>query len=210
MLQKINRIIERCEILFSSTESLRKRWPEAPKLTDQHISNCRLSIDRIQMLNRIPKGGVYAELGIFKCNFSDEIYRKLEPEKLHLIDIAPESIQIAKAKFTKEISSGKIEVHLGDSSQTLLSLEEILFDWIYIDGDHNYEGVKRDLDAAYRKLKPDGLISLNDYIYFGPSDITKYGVIEAVNEFCIDYNFEIIDLALQGRMYNDVTIRRKI
>lgn len=208
MLTKVNRIIERFKILFSSTESLRKRWPEAPKLTDRHIINCRLTTDRLQMLNLIPKGGVYAELGIWKCEFSEEIYRTLEPEKLHLIDIDPKSIRIAKTKFSDEISSGKIEVHQGDSSNTLLSLENKLFDWIYIDGDHKYEGVKKDLDAAHRKLKSDGLISLNDYIYFGPSDMTKYGVIEAVNEFCINYNYEIIHLALQGRMYNDVTLRR--
>lgn len=208
MLRKINRIKERFKILFSSTDSLRKRWPEAPKLTDRHISNCRVITDRFEMLKLIPKGGVYAELGIWKCEFSEEIYRKLEPAKLHLIDISPESIQIAKTKFSKEISNGKIDVHLGDSSKTLLSLEENLFDWIYIDGDHNYSGVKRDLDAAHIKLKSDGLISLNDYIYFGPSDMTKYGVIEAVNEFCINNNYEMICLALQGRMYNDVTLRR--
>ena len=205
---KINRIVERFKVLFSSTESLRKRWSEAPKLTDRHIGNCRVTTDRIQMLNLIPEGGICAELGIWKCEFSEEIYRILKPEKLHLIDIAPESIQIARTKFSNEISNGKIDVHQGDSSNTLLSLEDKLFDWIYIDGDHTYEGVKKDLDAAHRKIKSDGLISLNDYIYFGSSDMTKYGVIEAVNEFCISNDYEIIYLALQGRMYNDVTLRR--
>lgn len=208
MSNKIRRTIDRLKLLFSSTESLRERWPMAPQLHERHIENCKLVTDRWKMLEQIPKGGVCAEVGIWKCDFSDDILQTLQPDILHLIDIDPESIRLAKLKFEKEIRNGKIKIHHADSSKTLLSMNGNYFDWIYIDGDHTYEGARKDLMAAHKTLKPGGLISLNDYIFLGSSDLCKYGVIEAVNEFCLHFNYEIICMALHGRMYNDVTLKR--
>jgi len=57
------------------------------------------------------------------------------------------------------------------------------FDFIYIDADHAYEGVVKDLAQAERKLKDDGWIVCNDYTLFSPLENIKYGVYRAVNEF---------------------------
>lgn len=204
----IERILDRLTLLFSTRESLRNRWPMAEQLTAEHIKNCKLITDRNEMLKEIPQNGVCAEIGIFKGDFSHEILQTLKPEKLHLVDVAPESCEIAKKRFRDFADSGVVLIHNRDSSSWLQSMPDDTFDWIYIDGDHSYGGVKKDLEAAHSKLKQDGMISLNDYIFFGSSDLTKYGVIEATNEFCLKYNYELVHFALHGRMYNDVTIRR--
>lgn len=191
-----------------SIEERRSMWPGAKTLADEHIRNCRLLENRYKMLEQMPKNGVCAEIGIMHCEFSQKILEITQPQKLLLVDIDRDTIALAKKKFAAEIESGQVEVYLGNSPEIIQSWEDNSLDWIYIDGDHSYGGAKRDLEASREKMKADGFIALNDYIYFSTSDFGKYGVVEAVNEFCVQHGYELVFMALQERMYNDVTLRK--
>jgi predicted O-methyltransferase YrrM len=72
-------------------------------------------------------------------------------------------------------------VHRARSVDAASSFPDAYFDWIYIDGDHSYEGVTADLAAWRSKVKPGGCISGDDYMtggaWFGDS------VKRAVDEF---------------------------
>ncbi len=210
MIRKFKKLAERARPILATKEKRRELWPEARRLSERHIRNCRLIVNRYEMLKEeeIPKGGTYAEIGIWKGHYSAHILENLRPTKLHLVDLSRMAVDTVTEQFKKQIDDGLVEVHHSDSAEWLLSMPDEHFDWIYIDGDHSYEGVRRDLAAAHQKIKPDGVISLNDYIFVGSTDLAKYGVIEAVNEFCIENDFELIHFALHGRMYNDVTIRK--
>lgn len=48
------------------------------------------------------------------------------------------------------------------SSQALGRFPDSSFDFIYIDGDHSYDGVKNDLTHSLRILKPGGIVVLHD------------------------------------------------
>ena len=48
---------------------------------------------------------------------------------------------------------------------------------LFIDGDHSYEGCKRDIDAWYPHMKKDGVILFHDH------DESSPGVMQAVAEF---------------------------
>jgi spermidine synthase len=185
----------------------RALWPMATELAAEHVRNCRVYPNRVAPLELVPQDAICAEVGIFECDFSAEI-RKRAPKELHLIDIDPQWLDGARRRFPGDIASGRIVLHEGDSSTVLRSLPPASFDWIYIDGDHHYDGCKKDIEAAAECLKPGGLMALNDYTFWGASDFYKYGVMEAVNEFCATEGWEFVYFALQGRGYHDVAIRK--
>ena len=137
-----------------------------------------------------------------------------KPKKLHLIDynfdlFKAEVSQEQKTVFQEGIENGTIELHEGDSSTILASFADEYFDWIYIDADHAYEGVCKDIYQAYTKVKSDGMLIFNDYTNWSVCEIIPYGVARAVNEFCIANNWEIVFLALQSLGYHDIAIKKK-
>lgn len=54
------------------------------------------------------------------------------------------------------------------------------FDFVFIDGDHSYEGCKRDIEAWYQRVKAGGLLCGHDYAHH---EFPGFGVTEAVDEF---------------------------
>jgi hypothetical protein len=68
----------------------------------------------------------------------------------------------------------------------LKTFNDEYFDIIYIDGDHSYEGVLRDLKLSYNKVKKNGIICGHDY------NISTYPqIVQAVWSFCKEYNLKI-------------------
>jgi len=57
------------------------------------------------------------------------------------------------------------------------------YDFIYIDGDHTYEGARHDLEWGWKMLKPGGVMFLDDYNDHLRPNPFKFGVDSAVNEF---------------------------
>ncbi|WJS01669.1 class I SAM-dependent methyltransferase [Roseibium aggregatum] len=178
----------------------------APLLPHNLIRNCQLIVDRYELLKLIPKHGICAEIGTDKAAFAKKILELTDPKKLHIFELDTSRIEYENIQIAIEV--GKCSVVEGDSAVNLSKFDDCFFDWVYIDGDHRYGGVKKDLEIAAQKVKQDGLIVLNDYTTWSPVGMTHCGVARAVNEFCIENNYELIFMAFQTMFYNDVVIRR--
>jgi SAM-dependent methyltransferase len=69
------------------------------------------------------------------------------------------------ANLAPYIETGRVVPVFMDSlaaADHLLAAHGATFDWIFIDGDHRYESVRRDIEAYRRLLAPGGLLSGHD------------------------------------------------
>jgi Methyltransferase domain len=178
----------------------------APQLGRHHLQDCVVLPTRAVLLEHLPHGGTVAEVGTLHGDFAREILRLSKPRELHLID---QSIQKRAQELAADPSlKGQVHLHKSDFAETLQSFPDAYFDWIYIDAQHTYEGVKRDIAAAAAKVNSDGFLVFNDYTMWSYVEMQPYGVVAAVNEFCIENDWEFAYLTLPDHMYCDVAARK--
>ena len=214
-LRGVRDLVADVRAVWRKRESSRELTPGtlpawAPLLTERHVRNCRVFPYREEMLALAATGAVCAEVGVETGYFSAQILERTRPRALHLIDMDLSQIRYEEFPIQPAIDAGVVNLHQGDSAQVLQSFEDGFFDWIYIDADHSYEGVMRDIQQAVRVVKPDGLIVFNDYMQYSPLERLPYGVMKAVNELCLRSDYELVGLALHGMGYFDVALRKNM
>jgi hypothetical protein len=156
---------------------------------------------REQLLAMFPKGSVGAEIGVWRGRFSADILAVVRPKTLHLIDpwefmadkgdsiyggmIAEQQADMdaiynaVMQRFARQVSAGTVVVHRALSAAAATKIDDGSLDWIYIDGDHSYEGTRTDLESFAPKMRAGGLITGDDYRRSGMAA----GVRKAVDEF---------------------------
>lgn len=184
------------------------------KLNKIHIQNCNLLLDREELLDNLPKDSIVAEIGVNKGEFSQKILDQCEPKKLHLIDAWHSEryheglALLVEKKFTQQISSDLVEINRGLSTDVVDSLPSDYLDWIYIDTVHDYDTTKVELEKYSKKLRDGGIIAGHDYSMGNWVKGYKYGVIEAVHEFCVNNHWELIFLTVDFTENQSFAIRK--
>ncbi len=135
---------------------------------------------RLQLLERMPKGGIAAEIGVWEGRFSERILDIVRPAELHLIDPWLYQPEFANTGFGRKKNADRMDqmyhdvtarfagipavrVHRAPSSTALQGFPDAYFDWVYVDGNHNDPFVSQDLDLCRRKVKPGGIIAGDDF-----------------------------------------------
>lgn len=150
---------------------------------------------RRDLLLKLPSGGVGCEVGVWKADFAAELLRVTEAAELHLVDPwasnpdrsdewysidQPAMDRIYESVVDRFESERRVAVYRAASPEAAGLFDDGMFDWVYLDGDHAYEGIRADLDAWYPKVKPGGVLCGDDY------DTTHWwgdAVRRAVREF---------------------------
>ncbi|NJN21723.1 MAG: class I SAM-dependent methyltransferase [Leptolyngbya sp. RL_3_1] len=171
--------------------------------------------ERKFLLEMLPRQSVGAEIGVHMGDFSQNIIEAISPRELHLID--PWEYQASSvyetawygggakggqtemderyssilSRFNKNIHAEQVTVHRGYSTDILQQFPDQYFDWVYIDGNHLYEYVKKDLELSFQKVKPGGYITGDDYT---EGHWWKGGVKKAVDECAANQSVQLVEI----------------
>ena len=169
---------------------------------------------RRQMLQRVPKGGICVEVGVWRGDFTRIILNQVKPDKIILIDPwknfddrtdafdgktkdkdFDDIYQSVCDRYAAEMASGQLEIKRGLSQPVLTAMDPGSLSFLYLDGDHSYNGVKADLRAAFPLMKQGGIIMMDDYHRRG---WWGDGVIRAAHEFLGEYAGDLRIWAMRG------------
>lgn len=149
-----------------------------------------------------------AEIGVFDGRLSRRLLYRLN---LHLLMVDPwgtvESSDDAKYESGYSVSTpedwakvmsdamknvawaaDRVRMYQGTSEDAAVEFADDRFDLVFLDGDHGYEAVSKDIRAWWPKIAPGGWLGGHDY----RSDM-GFGVVEAVEEWADE---EIVDIHL--------------
>ncbi len=212
LLQKILKLLHNIDI-----EIKRKYDDKLPKikLQKENIKNCKLLLNREELLKQLPKNVTIAELGVNKGDFSAKIINTCKPKQMFLIDIWGTDryhnglFDSVKDRFKDHINNGEVKILRKTSVEAANDFEDKFFDWIYIDTTHTYETTRDELLKYENKIKDKGLITGHDYSQGNWIKSYRYGVIEAVHEFCVTKNWEFLFLTAEPTESQSFAIRRR-
>jgi hypothetical protein len=94
--------------------------------------------------------------------------------------------------FNKFRLKNYIEFFLMESSIYAEKYNNQEYDYVYLDGDHSYQGVKDDFDNFWPRLKKRGIMAFHD-IYMKPTEKLNYGVYKLWEQLKND-NYNCISL----------------
>jgi len=152
------------------------------------------------ILENLPKEGIGLEIGVWQGGFAEMLLHWTKPKELHLIDPwenvghegafysneehdMEDAYQFVLHRFAKEIATERVVVWRAKSQDIADQFEDNYFDWVYVDGDHSYEGIKSDLDLYIPKVKSGGFIVGDDYTVI--DDWWGTGIFQAVHEVIV-------------------------
>ena len=166
----------------------------------------KLTGGRKRLLRLLPEDSVGAEIGVWKGDFSEQILEIARPKLLHLVD--PWSFQpdfsdrmfggtVAKSQADMDAIFEGTKARLADhanvqywrmTSDDFFEQFPEKLDWVYIDGNHFYDWVKRDIENALKVVKPGGYVCGDDYYWHVDG---RYQVKEAVRDVLAGTDFRL-------------------
>lgn len=149
-----------------------------------------------ELINTFTPNGTGVEIGVNEGQLSFYLLQNTNIQHLYLIDTwqtwkgwASQETLENRYKFCNEdlpkMFSGRVTTIRKASAESYKDVDNDL-DFIFIDGNHNYDYVKQDLELWVPKVKSGGLVAGHDWSH------NYVGVIEAVIEYCQEHSNKVL------------------
>ena len=172
-----------------------------PRIPPELLAECRMCPSRWHLVEHLPRGGRVAEIGTDRGVFARHILRINHPDELVLIDL---DLSLVASDVMQD---KRVRAIAGPSEQIMRRFPDEHFDWVYIDSDHSYVGVSKDITAAAPKVKPGGFLIFNDFAHVDPF-LGRYGVQRAVTEFATKSRWPFVWFAYSPAGLYDVALQK--
>ena len=162
---------------------IQKEKPSKPKREVSDKKAKRIA-NRRRLLKRMPANGRCAEIGVWNGDFSEQILDVAKPSELTLVDpwgllaegpsedwnhkkhSSSDAMDTMFQHVTKKFKDNEnVIIRKGFSGDVLSQYPDDYFDWVYIDGNHQYEFVKSDIEMCFRKVRKNGIIAGDDFFW---------------------------------------------
>jgi len=132
--------------------------------------------NRMCLIDTIPKNTIGVEVGVAEGNHAFQMWYKLKPSHIYLVDTWDNSINIepfgsqeilsglydiTKKRFERNENVSIIKKSSSDASECF---DDGVLDWVYLDAGHDYDSLYTDLQLWAPKIKDGGLILGHDYV----------------------------------------------
>lgn len=132
-----------------------------------------------EVASSLPSGSRIVEVGVFKGRSAHFLVNKMvklgKSFEINLVDPATLSHIIKHIKLLRKYCV----FHPVQSTEAAARFQDKSLDFVWIDGNHEYDAVKADISAWLPKIKPGGVLAGHDYFKSGKA---SNQVIEAVDE----------------------------
>jgi len=166
------------------------------------------------------------EIGVFQGDFLEYIEQNIKYDTIEGVDLFYGEVgsgdengnNMIKCDMSTQFillnskyeDNKNVNLYKSHSNTYLAQQPNDKYNVIYIDADHSYDAVKRDIELAYEKIKNGGYIMGHDY------ELNKdkcfhnwqFGTKRAVDEFCEKYNQSIIAKGMDGCVSFCIQVRK--
>ncbi len=193
MVSKIKNIFIRAKIKYEKKK-------HKIILSKKIISNDYFSSHAFYFYNlliKLPKNFKYLEIGSYEGNSALYVSVNFPESNVTCVDLweaveeyKDKDFNIIEKNFDSNLKGLSNINKIKSTSDNFFSKNKIMFDFIYIDGNHKFDYVFRDCENAWKFLNKDGFLVCDDYIWDYYKELLN-NPCYAINSFIKKNNAEI-------------------